>query len=330
MNCNRGEKRIKICSRAASTDFADYGALFREVPENFNFASDVLDKWSQKEKDGKRPSKPALWWISEKGEEVRWSFEELGALSRRAANVLSASCDLHKGDRVLVILPRIPEWWVVTVGCMRAGIVFLPATVLLTAKDILYRLQASKVKAVVTNDAVAPLVDSVASDCRFLKSRILVSEGGREGWLHFDSLLKAASDQHQPVKTRSQDPMTIYFTSGTTGYPKMVEHSCCNLGLGLAVAGRDWMGLDPEAMMWGLSDTGWVKFAFGAVYAPWLQGSCVFAHGQMQFEPTAVLNIEGRSVPLSSCENFEEDEPMHSEAAHNKESINKTVIKANY
>ncbi|KAL8175462.1 UNVERIFIED_CONTAM: hypothetical protein K2H54_025752 [Gekko kuhli] len=273
--------RNKSYSGAASLDSVDFDALSRNVPEHFNFAADVLDKWSQREKDGRRPPNPALWWVSERGEEVQWSFEELGVFSRKAANVLSSACDLHKGDRAIVILPRIPEWWAVTVGCMRA--------VLLTAKDILYRLQASKAKSIITNDALAPLVDSVASNCHFLKSRILVSEGRREGWMHFHDLLRAASDKHQPVQTRSQDPMTIYFTSGTTGYPKMVEHSCCSLGLGLVPAGRYWMGLNPESMIWGVSDTGWVKFVFGSVFASWTQGACVFAHGKLQFEPTTVL-----------------------------------------
>ncbi|XP_060116900.1 acyl-coenzyme A synthetase ACSM3, mitochondrial-like isoform X2 [Heteronotia binoei] len=282
--------RVKSCRGVASLGSTDYESLFRDVPEHFNFASDVLDKWDQKEKDGTRPPNPALWWISERGEEVQWSFEELGVLSRKAANVLTNACDLQKGDRVIVILPRIPEWWTITVGCMRAGIVFVPATVLLSAKDILYRLQASKAKSIITDDALAPLVDSVVSNCHFLKSRILVSEGRREGWMHFHDLIRASSDQHQPVKTRSQDPMTIYFTSGTTGYPKMVEHSCCSLGLGLAPAGRYWMGLNPESIMWGLSDTGWVKFVFGSVFGPWIEGSCIFAHGKLQFEPTNVLN----------------------------------------
>ncbi|XP_015271599.1 PREDICTED: acyl-coenzyme A synthetase ACSM3, mitochondrial-like [Gekko japonicus] len=292
--------RIKSSSGVASLDSADFEALSRDVPEHFNFAGDVLDKWSQREKDGKRAPNPALWWVSERGEEVQWSFEELGLLSRKAANVLSSVCDLHKGDRVIVILPRIPEWWAVTVGCMRAGIVFAPATVLLTAKDILYRLQASKAKSIITNNALAPLVDSVASDCHFLKSRILVSEDRREGWMSFHDLLRAASDKHQPVKTRSQDPMTIYFTSGTTGYPKMVEHSCCSLGLGLVPAGRYWMGLNPESMIWGLSDTGWIKFIFGSVFAPWTQGACVFAHGKLQFEPTTVLKVRISSSSLTT------------------------------
>ncbi|XP_077172188.1 acyl-coenzyme A synthetase ACSM3, mitochondrial-like isoform X1 [Paroedura picta] len=293
--------RITSHRGVASLDPTDYEALSRDVPEHFNFASDVLDQWSQKEKDGKRPPNPALWWISGQGEEVQWSFEELGVLSRKAANVLSGACDLHQGDRVIVILPRIPEWWTITVGCIRAGIVFVPATVLLTAKDILYRLQASKAKSIITNDAIAPLVDSVVTDCRFLKSRILVSEGRREGWIPFHDLLRGASEKHHPVNTKSQDPMTIYFTSGTTGFPKMVEQSGCNLGLGMAPVARSWMSLTPEGIIWGPSDPGWIKFAFSSVFGPWTQGSCVFAHGKMQFEPTTVLSTLARYPVTTFC-----------------------------
>ncbi|NXL82200.1 ACSM3 synthetase, partial [Leptocoma aspasia] len=94
----------------------------KQLPEYFNFASDVLDKWTQLEKvDGKKPANPAFWWVNDEGEEVKWSFEELGSLSRKAANVLSEACGLQKGDRVVVVLPRVPEWWILNVACMRAG-----------------------------------------------------------------------------------------------------------------------------------------------------------------------------------------------------------------
>nr|XP_034987959.1 acyl-coenzyme A synthetase ACSM3, mitochondrial-like [Zootoca vivipara] len=285
--------RIKSqpCSGSPDLGFSYYEALYKNVPEHFNFASDVLDKWSQKEKDGKRPSTPALWWVSGKGEEVRWTFEELAFLSKKAANVLSKACNLQKGDRIVIILPRVPEWWLISVGCIRAGVTFIPATTLLTAKDILYRLQKSRAKCIVTNDALAPLIDSLASDCQFLKTRMLVSEGtSREGWLNFHDLLKAAGDDHQPVKTRSEDPAIIYFTSGTTGHPKMVEHSCSSLGIGLASAGRNWMDLKPSDLMWGFSDPGWIKFVFSNLYPIWMIGGCVFQHGMPQFEPATVLN----------------------------------------
>ncbi|NXS01475.1 ACSM3 synthetase, partial [Oxylabes madagascariensis] len=151
----------------------------QEIPKYFNFASDVLDKWSEIEKAGKRPSNPAFWW---------WSFEELGFLSRKVANVLTKECGLQKGDRLILILPRIPEWWLVKVACMRAGIIIIPGTSQLSAKDILYRLQASKATCIITTEKLAPAVDSVASQYQLLKTKLMVSQGSREGWLNFTEL----------------------------------------------------------------------------------------------------------------------------------------------
>uniref|UniRef100_A0A8U8B6S1 medium-chain acyl-CoA ligase n=1 Tax=Geospiza parvula TaxID=87175 RepID=A0A8U8B6S1_GEOPR len=161
----------------------------KEVPEYFNFASDVLDKWTQLEKVGRKPANPAFWWVNDKGEEVKWSFEEFGSLSKKTANVLSEACGLRRGDRIVAILPRVPEWWLLNVACMRAGIVLFPGTSQLTAKDILYRLQASKAKCIVTNDTLAPAVESVLSGSEFLKSKLIVGQGSRDGWLNFKELL---------------------------------------------------------------------------------------------------------------------------------------------
>ncbi|NXO88199.1 ACSM3 synthetase, partial [Sitta europaea] len=119
----------------------------------------------------------------------KWSFEELGSLSRKAANVLSEACGLQRGDRVLTVLPRVPEWWLLIVACMRAGIVFMPGTSQLTAKDISYRLQASKAKCIITNDTLAPAVESVLTDSQFLKSKLIVGQGSRDGWLNLKELL---------------------------------------------------------------------------------------------------------------------------------------------
>ncbi|XP_006026157.1 acyl-coenzyme A synthetase ACSM4, mitochondrial-like [Alligator sinensis] len=277
----------------ASLNLSNYEAINRceqEVPEYFNFASDVLDQWSQVEKEEKRPSNPALWWINGQGTEVRWSFEELGSLSRKAANVLTDPCGLQKGDRVILILPRIPEWWLLNVACMRTGIIFIPGTIQLTAKDIFYRLQASKAKCIITNDVLAPIVDAIVSECQFLKTKLIISKNSRDGWLNFSELFKAAPAVHDCIKTKSQDPMTVFFTSGTTGSPKMAEHSHSSLGLGFALCGRYWMDLSPSDIIWNMSDTGWVKAALGSVFAPWLRGTCVFVHAMPQFEPKVFLN----------------------------------------
>ncbi|XP_010221519.1 PREDICTED: acyl-coenzyme A synthetase ACSM4, mitochondrial-like [Tinamus guttatus] len=281
----------------ASDLYSQYESVRRgeqEIPKYFNFASDVLDKWSEIEKAGKRPSNPAYWWIDGKGEEVKWSFEELGFLSRKVANVLTKVCGMQKGDRIIVILPRIPEWWLVNVACMRTGIVLIPGISQLTAKDILYRLQASKATCIITNDTLAPAVDSVASECQFLKNKLIVSQGSREGWLNFTDLYKSQSDDHSCVKTSIQDPVCIFFTSGTTGSPKMAEHSQGSLGFRPLLSERYWLDLTPSDVIWNTADTGWILTAVTSVFDPWVFGSCVFIHRLPRIESSTILNTLSR------------------------------------
>ncbi|XP_071616484.1 acyl-coenzyme A synthetase ACSM4, mitochondrial-like isoform X2 [Heliangelus exortis] len=277
----------------ASDVYSQYESVRRgeqEIPEYFNFASDVLDKWSEIEKAGMRPSNPALWWINGQGEEVKWSFEELGFLSRKAANVLTQVCGLQKGQRIVVILPRIPEWWLVYVACMRAGVVIIPGISQLSAKDILYRLQASKAACIITDDTVAPAVDSVASECHFLKRKLIVSKGFREGWLNFTDLYKNQSPDHSCIKTRIQDSMSIFFTSGTTGSPKMTEHSQGSLGFRPLLSERYWLDSTPSDVVWSTADTGWILTSIASLFDPWVFGSCIFIHRLLQTESATILN----------------------------------------
>uniref|UniRef100_A0AAY4AP68 medium-chain acyl-CoA ligase n=1 Tax=Denticeps clupeoides TaxID=299321 RepID=A0AAY4AP68_9TELE len=239
IRCGPSQTRQKT---SAPQNFPSYESLRQmydpEVPEYFNFARDVLDAWEAKEKSGEKVQSTALWWVNEAGRQIKWSFEELGFHSRRLANVLSGECQLQRGDRVLLILPRIPEWWLVNVACLRTGTIVIPGTSQLTERDILHRLQVSKAKCVITDDSVAPMLDSVAPECSFLKSKLLVSGKKREGWRDFGELLRNHSCSHECVNTRSDEAMTIFFTSGTTGSPKMTQHSHCSFGIGLTVNGR--------------------------------------------------------------------------------------------
>ncbi|XP_020821011.1 acyl-coenzyme A synthetase ACSM1, mitochondrial-like isoform X2 [Phascolarctos cinereus] len=277
-------------SRTETPQWGDY-----EIPKEFNFASDVMDHWARMEKEGKRdPLIPALWWVNDKGDEVKWNFQELGDLTRQAANVLTENCGLQRGDRLLLILPRIPDLWLLTVGCIRAGVVLLPGTIQLTARDILYRLQSSKAKCIVTNETSALAVDSVASDCPQLKTKLLVSEKSLDGWLDFKTLLKAASVDHTCVKTKMQEPMTIFFTSGTTGTPKMVLHTP-----GLALRSclpstRQVLKLTSSDISWCLSDPGWILSFVASVLEPWSSGTCSFIHQMPQFKPEAILKTLSR------------------------------------
>ncbi|XP_075420705.1 acyl-coenzyme A synthetase ACSM3, mitochondrial isoform X2 [Tenrec ecaudatus] len=178
----------------APQNFSNYESMKQdftlEIPEYFNFAKDVLDQWTKIEKAGNRPSHPAFWWIDGHGEEVRWSFEELGSLSRKFANILTEACALQRGDRVITILPRIPEWWLANMACLRTGTVLITGTTQLTQRDILYRLQSSKAKCVITNDALAPAVDAIAPKCEHLNSKLIVSPNPREGWRNLKEMMK--------------------------------------------------------------------------------------------------------------------------------------------
>uniref|UniRef100_A0A8D2DYA8 medium-chain acyl-CoA ligase n=1 Tax=Sciurus vulgaris TaxID=55149 RepID=A0A8D2DYA8_SCIVU len=262
-----------------------------DTPEEFNFASYVLDYWAQMEKEGKRGSEIALWWMNSQGEEVKWSFRELTELTRRTANVFTQACGLQQGDYLALILPRVPEWWLVTVGCIRTGIVFMPGTTQLTDKDIMYRLQESKAKAIVTTDTLAPKVDSVASECPALKTKLLVSDHSCEGWLDFRSLIRSASPNHTCVKSKTSDPMVIFFTSGTTGFPKMAKHSH---GLALRSclsSSRKVLQLKTSDVLWCMSDPGWILAVVGCLFEPWAAGSTLFIHHLPQIDPKVIVQM---------------------------------------
>ncbi|XP_008056945.1 acyl-coenzyme A synthetase ACSM2B, mitochondrial [Carlito syrichta] len=270
----------------------------QELPAKFNFARDVMDHWADMEKAGKRPPSPALWWVSDSGDQRMWNFRELSDVSQQVANVLSGACGLQRGDRVAVVLPRVPEWWLVTLGCIRAGLVFIPGTIQLKSNDILYRLQMSKAKAIVAGDEVAQEVDMVTPKCPTLRIKLLVSEKSRDGWLNFKTLLKEASITHHCVETGSQEAAAIYFTSGTSGPPKMAEHSHASLGL-KSKMDAGWTGLQASEVLWTISDTGWILNVIGSFMEPWSIGACTFIHLLPKFDPVVILKVLS-SYPIHS------------------------------
>ncbi|XP_077870582.1 acyl-coenzyme A synthetase ACSM4, mitochondrial-like, partial [Saccoglossus kowalevskii] len=145
------------------------------------FAVDVVDAWAEKEKTNERDtSLPALWWVNSKGDELKWSFQDLKTYSTRTAKFLHNVCGIRKGDRVIVILHRVPEWWLVCLGCKRIGAVICPGSPQLTADDIAYRLNASKATAIVTDEKHAVIADQYENKNGNLKIKILVSENKRE------------------------------------------------------------------------------------------------------------------------------------------------------
>ena len=250
------------------------------VPEYFNFASDIFDGWARS-----TPHRPALWCVDGvTGAEQKFTFAELSRLSAQAAQVFHAQ-GLRRGDRVLVMLPRVWQWWAALLGLTRLGAVPIPATLQLMPRDVTYRLQTARIRAVLTN------ADGLAKVEGFDGLR-LVTGPGPTGWVDFDAALKTAPPRFAGPPTRAMDPGILYFTSATTGEPKMVLHTQASYGLGHRITGELWLDGRPGDVHWNVSDLGWAKAAWSSFFGPWHQGACVFAvdiHGK--FDPAHTLDI---------------------------------------
>ncbi len=265
-----------------------------EVPEHFNFARHVVGRWARD------PDKLAMLWLGQDGTERRLTFRDFDRRSDQVAAVLQRH-GVAPGDRVMVQLPRIPAWWETLLGCTKAGAVAVPGTVLLTAKDIAYRVGRAQGVAYVTDAEGAARVDEVRSECPWL--RLLLQVGGepRAGWLDYEREL-AAADASRAVETRSDDPALIYFTSGTVGPPKMVLHSHASYGIGHLVTGRFWLNLRPSDLHWNLSDTGWAKAAWSSLYGPWTMGAALFVQdARGRFSASETLEVLERYPITTFC-----------------------------
>jgi acetyl-CoA synthetase/medium-chain acyl-CoA synthetase len=252
--------------------------MIMEPPTYFNFASDVMERWARE-----RPEACALWCVDSVGHhEQKFSFRQMAENFRRAACFFH-TLGIRRGDRVLVILPRLPQWWLAMLGLTRLGAVPIPGTPLLTTKDIRYRADAAEVKAILTD------TDGAAKVEQFQGSRLLVG-AAQPGWTDFEAGVRDASPDFNGEPTRGDEPGIIYFTSGTTGPPKMVLHTQASYGLGHRLTGGLWLDLKPDDLHWCLTDTGWAKAAWSCLFGPWQMGACVFAvDARGKFDPIAAL-----------------------------------------
>jgi len=224
-----------------------------EVPAQFNFAIDVIGKWAAD------PRKPAMLWIGEHGEEKGLTFAYFAERSSRAANAFT-TLGIKKGDRILVMLPRIPEWWESVLGLMKLGAIPIPCTTLLTSKDIQFRAEVAEAQGFITDSEGAPKFDEVRKDCPTITYTILVEPdadvGKREGWTSYHQIVDEASPEFEGAKTNSDDPCLVYFTSGTVGYPKMVLHTQASYPIGHTITGKYWLDLHEDDLHWNLSKMG--------------------------------------------------------------------------
>ena len=277
-----------FCPRIDFDSYEDFAENFRiDVPENFNFAYDVVDEWARVE-----PDKRALLWCDDHDNERTFTFTDISRLSNRMANSFSAM-GIGKGDVVMCILRRRWEYWVTAVALCKIGATIIPATLQLTKKDIVYRAQSAHVKAMVCvdDDYVCGEVEKALPESPSIES-IIVAGGTREGWTSYESLLEEGSeDWVRPAgdkATKNSDIMLIYFTSGTTGMAKAVCHSFVH-PLGHIITAKYWQQVQEDRLHMSVSDSGWAKFGWGKIYGQWICGATVFAYDMDKFVPAKLL-----------------------------------------
>lgn len=290
------EKFVKKTTFTSHQDFVDNYRI--DVPNNFNFAYDVVDEWAQT-----NPEKRALCWTNDKGEHRDLSFGELKKMSDQTASFL-LSLGIGKGDMVMLILKRNIEFWQTIVALHKIGAVAIPATHLLTQKDIVYRNNAASVKVIVAagDEQLIEQVNLAMPESPTIKHRIVTSGEASEGWIDFHQGVNNATPFQRPEHPNSnEDIMILYFTSGTTGHPKMVIHDF-TYPLGHITTAKYWHNLHEESIHLTLADTGWAKAVWGKLYGQWIVGACVFVYDfEGRFIPDNVLQIIADYKITSFC-----------------------------
>jgi acetyl-CoA synthetase len=267
-----------------------------DVPERFNPVVDIVDRWASE-----APDDLALVSLGPRGELVaEHTSARLALESRRAARAL-LDLGVSAGDPVFVMLPRVPAWYAAMLGAIRIGAIAMPAPNQLTMRDISYRIRSADAVAAITDDIGAPKLDAVEDDLPSLRSRIAWNAGARPGWHDFDAMLDAAGDGRVPESpTARDDPIILFFTSGTVSYPKMVRHPS-SYGLGHVSTARFWHDLRPGDRHWTVSDTGWAKAAWGGLFGQWHERATVVQVALGRPDADTILRIIADAGITSFC-----------------------------
>ena len=301
-------------------------------PETFNFGYDVVDDIAVAD-----PNRRAMVWCNPEGEEHVFTFADMKRWSDKTANFLAAQGIGH-GDFVMVILRRHYQFWFVATALAKLGAVMVPATFMLKEHDLEYRLNGASIKAVIATSVgeIADVVDRVAPTCPTVEKLILVNGAGggltepdadgvirvpegallgaalsgeegicaapaeRKGWVDFNTGVRAASEDFARRETRSLDPMLMYFSSGTSGNPKMVLHDS-EYAIAHLVTAKHWHNVDPEGLHFTIADTGWGKAVWGKYYGQWLMEACVFTYDFDRFHPAEILSLIGKYRVTTLC-----------------------------
>ena len=270
-----------------------------KIPDSFNFSFDVADAIALS-----APKKPAMVWCDEKGASASFSFADMKERSDRTANFL-VSHGIKKGDAVMLILKRRYEFWFFLLALHKIGAIAIPATHLLKAKDIIYRNNAASIKMIVSVNEpdILEQVDASLQGSHTLERRVIVG-GNYKDWVDYnaevDKFSAAFSRPKGAAAPKNDDIMLLYFTSGTTGMPKMVQHNF-TYPLGHILTARFWQNVRKDGLHLTVADTGWAKAAWGKIYGQWISGSAIFVYDYNKFVPKNMLEVISKYGITTFC-----------------------------
>ena len=266
-----------------------------DCPDDFNFGYDIVDDIAVND-----PQRLAMVWEHENGECRKFTFADIKRLSDKTCNYLSSK-GIGKGDFVMLVLKHSYQFWFICVALHKMGAIAVPATFMLKPHDIEYRIDAAGLKAAIVTDD-DDIVESFegAGNIDKLACRFIVN-GHRDGWLDFDTEMEECSEVWERVPTKSTDRFLMYFTSGTSGNPKMAVHDY-SYPLGHILLAKHWQQVEPDGLHWTVADTGWAKNAWGKFYGQWIMEAAVFVYEYDRFEPHHIMNmIEKHKVSTFCC-----------------------------
>ena len=280
-------------------EITDENGMLKQItldyPDDFNFGYDVVDRTA-----GETPEKRAIVWCNAEGAERVFTFSDIRRYSNRIANVFR-NAGIGRGDRVMLILKRHYEYWFAAVALHKIGAVMIPVTHMLTVSDLEYRLKASGVRAIVcTAQSNVPGKVKEALAQAGLTARLWCVQGNAEGFENLTEAMQAAEEDLERIPTKAADPMLLYFTSGTTGYPKGVIHSY-TYPLAHIVTARYWQQAEDNGLHFTVAETGWAKASWGKIYGQWLVGSAVMVYDFDSFDPKQLTQIINKYGVTSFC-----------------------------